>query len=259
MYLGTSDIACAPGQFLDCLSTKLLRSSFRVLSYCKTNRILSRHEKKAREKSERQHRPGNSCGRIPALKMAQDNERGYHPHLAIRSGDELPPPEPAQAKPDTLTTTCHCGRISVEMPSPPLRVNECKCSACHRYGAIWAYFPRADVNVFVNNPTAAPGPEGTIKSKVSASPTQGEEEGSGLRGYVREDPDGDGSIGFYFCEHCGCMTHWALTEKGLEYKREEAAKKGLEVPVPRIGVNCRMLPPRLLEGVEWRKGKDGDF
>lgn len=178
--------------------------------------------------------------------MAQD-----HPHLA--SGDELPPPEPAN--PSKLTTTCHCGRISVEMPSPPLMVNECRCSACYRYGAMWAYFPRDDVNVFVNIPGPAPGADGTVGARVAASPVHGEEERSGLRSYIREDRDGDGVIGFYFCGHCGCMTHWALTEKGLALDRGEAAKKGLGT----IGVNCRMLPPRLLEGVERRMGKKGDF
>ncbi|KUI69975.1 Acireductone dioxygenase [Cytospora mali] len=109
----------------------------------------------------------------------------------------------------------------------------------------------------VNIPGSSPSPEDTIKSQVSWTPTQGDEPCSGLKSYVRDD--GNGHIGFYFCEHCGCMTHWALTEKGLAFIRERAAKQGLEAPAPSVGINCRMLSPRLIEGVERRAGKDGDF
>ncbi|KUI55676.1 hypothetical protein VP1G_03002 [Cytospora mali] len=184
--------------------------------------------------------------------MAQNNSQD-HPHLTSRN--EVPPTEPVN--PDRLTPTCHCGRISVDMPFPQASINACRCSICYRYGTIWAYFARKDVSITVNSPASSPTPEDTIKSQVSWSPSQGEEPRSGLKSYVRDD--GNGHIGFYFCEHCGCMTHWALTDKGLAFEREKAVKQGLEAPAPRIGINCRMLSPRLIEGVERRAGKDGDF
>lgn len=181
--------------------------------------------------------------------MAQDNQQDHHPHPETATGGELLPPGPA--KPNSLTTSCHCGRINVEMPSPPLKVNECRCSVCYRYGAIWAYFPRAGVNVYVNITWEGPEREDTprSRSRLLVSSPQEEAQSSGLRGYVREDRDGDGSIGFYFCDHCGCMTHWALTKKGIACEQD----------VAEIGVNCRMLPPRLLEGVKWESGAEGDF
>lgn len=183
--------------------------------------------------------------------MAPNNESG-HPDLTC--DDQLPPPEPVN--PNKLTTTCHCGRISVEMPSPPTIVNECQCSICYRYGAMWAYYSQEDVNVFVNIPAPASGPEGGRKPQEPVDPGREGEGLSGLRGYVRGDFS-KGTIGFFTCAHCGCMTHWAATEKGKEYMRENPRKDDLKAPW--IGVNCRMLPPRLLEGVERRRGKAGDF
>ncbi|KAG6361300.1 hypothetical protein INS49_009525 [Diaporthe citri] len=64
------------------------------------------------------------------------------------SEDQLPPPEPAH--PSSLTAKCHCGRINVEIPSLPTKINECRCSICYRYGAQWAYYHFEDVNVVVN-------------------------------------------------------------------------------------------------------------
>lgn len=184
--------------------------------------------------------------------MAQNSERDLS-HLA--PDGELSPPVPVN--PDKLTATCHCGRISVEMPSHPTKVNECQCTICYRYGALWSYFPQDDVNIYVNIPTPASPSEGINKPQESTDSSQGADNHSGLRSYVRSD--GDGPIGFFFCEHCGCMTHWAMTEKGLANLREEAEKKGSDARKPQTGVNCRMLPPSLLEGVERRLSMVGHF
>ncbi|KAK7747435.1 hypothetical protein SLS53_001690 [Cytospora paraplurivora] len=181
--------------------------------------------------------------------MALNSERDLS-HLA--PGDELPPPEPVN--PDKLTATCHCGRISVEMRTHPSKINECQCTICYRYGALWSYFPQDDVNISVNIPTPASPSGGISKSGRSTDSSQRAVNRSGLKSYVRSDSASDGRIAFFFCEHCGCMTHWALTEKGLANLREKAEKKGSDAGKPETGVNCRMLPPRLLEGVEKRMG-----
>lgn len=86
--------------------------------------------------------------------------------------------------------SCHCRRVTVEIPSAPDQLTECRCSLCYRYGALWAYYRPADVEVLAGDGTGA-GAHAEQKS------------------YVRSDcPPADGDLGFYFCDHCGCMTHW---------------------------------------------------
>lgn len=115
--------------------------------------------------------------------------------------------------------SCHCGRVTVEVPSAPDRLNECRCSICYRYGALWAYYKRGDVEVLVGDGT---GSGAHAEQKF----------------YVRTDcPPADGDIGFYFCDHCGCMTHWwgvGETEK----------RAGADV---KMGVNFRMFPEKLAD------------
>ncbi len=98
------------------------------------------------------------------------------------------------------------------MPSRPTTLNDCQCTVCYKYGALWAYFPRNTVTVI------APG------------------EGSeGLQTYVRDDAKG--SISFNRCAHCGCMTHWW----GLDTRSAEDY---------RMGVNFRMMLKADIEGIE---------
>lgn len=132
--------------------------------------------------------------------------------MASSSPDKLPETTtPSTNKP---IASCHCGRVKLELPAPPTNVNECRCSICYRYGALWSYYPRKDVLVTAEEP--------------------------GTHSYVRDDKDGDGSIGFYFCVHCGCLTHW-WGQPDLDKRRGEGAK---------MGVNSRMLPESMLDGVE---------
>lgn len=127
-------------------------------------------------------------------------------------GDELPAASPPN--PDKMVASCHCGRVKIELPSPPTKVNECHCSLCYRYGALWAYYPRDDVLVTAEEP--------------------------GLRSYVRQDEGAKGTIGFYHCGHCGCMTHWWVQPEHIKPDPDWAE----------MGVNTRMLPESVLEGVE---------
>ncbi|KXX80779.1 hypothetical protein MMYC01_203949 [Madurella mycetomatis] len=113
-----------------------------------------------------------------------------------------------------LTLTCHCGRISVRIPSKPTDLNECRCTVCYKYGALWAYYPRGDVVV-------------TASDKAAAVP------------YVRTDTGAgaQGSIEFMRCSVCGCVTHWLGL--GEQYTR----------PTSNMGVNARMLPEGEIEGM----------
>ena len=115
-----------------------------------------------------------------------------------------------------LTATCHCGRVAVTVPTAPVRLNECRCSICYRYGALWAYYLRREVAI-----TTADG----------AGPP---------RGYVRSDAVAEGDLGFFGCAVCGCVTHW-------EGVADTPKRRG---PEARMGLNCRMLPEGAVEGVE---------
>lgn len=161
----------------------------------------------------------------------------------LSADDQLPAPEPANS--DSLTAKCHCGRVNVEIPSLPTKLNECRCSICYRYGAEWAYYHPDEVNIIVNAQGSRKAPGGV---PTQAKPAESAGEGDkGLKYYVREDSDG--YLGFYFCGNCGCLTHWAATEQGLVYLDSLGKPK-------KLGVNSRMLPLTLLEGVE---KKTGDF
>lgn len=78
----------------------------------------------------------------------------------------------------SLTGSCHCGAVRVEVPGPPASVTDCNCSICRRYGTLWAYYPAAQVT-------------------VHASP-------EALARYAW----GPRSLWFVRCATCGCVTHW---------------------------------------------------
>src|SRR5918998_6216330 len=47
-----------------------------------------------------------------------------------------------------LEASCHCGAVRLEIDStPPAEVNDCRCSICRRYGALWAYYAPERVRV----------------------------------------------------------------------------------------------------------------
>ncbi|MEP7155671.1 MAG: GFA family protein [Betaproteobacteria bacterium] len=77
-----------------------------------------------------------------------------------------------------LTATCHCGAVRIDVPNPPLKVSDCNCSICRRYGTRWAYYQSAQVTVH-----AEPG---------------------ATRGYSW----GRKVLRFVACGTCGCVTHW---------------------------------------------------
>jgi hypothetical protein len=45
-----------------------------------------------------------------------------------------------------LRANCHCGAISLSVPSEPEYLIDCNCSICRRYGALWALYERVTVH-----------------------------------------------------------------------------------------------------------------
>jgi hypothetical protein len=82
-----------------------------------------------------------------------------------------------------IESSCHCGAVKLEIQTAPEEVNNCNCSICRRYGALWAYYSPAQVRIIP-----------TIGATVC---------------YLW----GDKSIEFHRCQTCGCVTHWAAVEK----------------------------------------------
>ena len=106
-----------------------------------------------------------------------------------------------------FTATCHCENIRIQIPELPASVTSCNCSICRRYGALWAYFTRDRV-------------------RLGAEPDT-------LSSYRW----GDGTIDFWHCSSCGCMTHYTSVGKD---------------PGSRFAVNARMLPLEILQNLSVR-------
>jgi hypothetical protein len=79
---------------------------------------------------------------------------------------------------------CLCGSVSWSFDRTPESATACNCTACRRYGTLWAYDFEGE-GVRVSGPTKA---------------------------YVRGR-----HLGFHFCPDCGCVAYWralGLDENG---------------------------------------------
>jgi hypothetical protein len=85
----------------------------------------------------------------------------------------------------TLTGSCHCGAVKIEVPSAPEWLGRCNCSFCRRIGAMMAYYPD-DRAVRIEGETVP---------------------------YIW----GDRMISLHHCPTCGCFTDWRST--GESYGR----------------------------------------
>ncbi|ERS95190.1 hypothetical protein HMPREF1624_08401 [Sporothrix schenckii ATCC 58251] len=133
----------------------------------------------------------------------------------------------------TIAATCHCGRVRIVAPGPPDYRNECSCSVCYKYGALWAYYKTASITIEV---------EGHPSVSAAAPAAQSAEPLPGLATYVRADDGGTrASLAFVRCAHCGCMTHWTCIAGEASDDHET------------IGVNSRLMEERALVGVERRQ------
>jgi len=88
--------------------------------------------------------------------------------------------------PNMIQGSCHCGSVQWQLQGIPESATACNCSACRRYGVLWAYDYEGE-GIQVSGPTKA---------------------------YVRGD-----SLGFHFCPECGCVAYWRSLEPNQEGRR----------------------------------------
>lgn len=93
--------------------------------------------------------------------------------------------------------TCACGALSWRFEGVPEGATACNCTACRRYGALWAYDHEGE-GIHVSGPTTA---------------------------YVRGD-----SLGFHFCPTCGCMAYWRGLQPNAQGQRRIAVNLRLADP-----------------------------
>lgn len=85
---------------------------------------------------------------------------------------------PAPVAPDLLKGSCHCGAVTIALPSAPVKATNCNCSLCRRIAGLWAYFPWGSVRI------------------------------GGHPEHTREYVWGDRTLRTVRCAHCGVATHW---------------------------------------------------
>ena len=100
--------------------------------------------------------------------------------------------------------SCLCGAVHWQLASTPERATACNCTACRRYGVLWAYDHEGE-GVHVSGATKA---------------------------YVR----GDAMLGFHFCPECGCLAYWRSLEPDEAGRRRMAVNLRLAEPEPVAGV-----------------------
>lgn len=95
--------------------------------------------------------------------------------------------------------TCLCGAVHWRMDVMPTSATACNCTACRRYGVLWAYDYDGE-GIHVAGPTKA---------------------------YVRGD-----ALGFHFCTECGCVAYWRSLETNAAGRRRIAVNLRLAEPGP---------------------------
>ena len=74
-----------------------------------------------------------------------------------------------------IDATCHCGAVTISVPTAPTELTSCNCSICRRLGGLWAYYNPAQV-------------------RITGDTVQ----------YIW----GDKMLALHHCQACGCTTHW---------------------------------------------------
>ena len=84
-----------------------------------------------------------------------------------------------------IEASCHCGAVRFAVETAPDEVNDCNCSICRRYGALWAYYHPQQVRFVTEN-----GPTDIYMW-------------------------GDRKLEFHRCRTCGCISHWSAVDRAL--------------------------------------------
>ena len=100
-----------------------------------------------------------------------------------------------------LEGSCHCGAVRWTFEGMPDSITACNCTACRRYGVLWAYD-------YLNEGITVSGPT-TIYTRGQA-------------------------LEFHFCPTCGCVAYWLLQEGRVEAdgRRRIAVNVRLTEPDP---------------------------
>ena len=88
--------------------------------------------------------------------------------------------------------SCHCGAVQWRFEGTPESATACNCTACRRYGALWAYeFEGTGIDV--------------------SGPTQTYTRGKW--------------VVFHFCPACGCVAYW----RGLQTSKDGRRPMGVNL------------------------------
>jgi hypothetical protein len=98
-----------------------------------------------------------------------------------------------------LQGSCLCKSVQWQFDGMPESATACNCTACRRYGALWAY--------------GHEGEDITVTGTTQA--------------YVRGD-----SLGFHFCPGCGCVAYWRGLQPDAKGLRRIAVNLRLAEPAP---------------------------
>lgn len=99
--------------------------------------------------------------------------------------------------------SCHCGSAHWKLHELPASATACNCTACRRYGVLWAYGYEGE-NIEVSGETTA---------------------------YIRGD-----SLSFNFCPKCGGVSHWRSLTANEEGRRRIAVNLRMSELEPIAGL-----------------------
>lgn len=97
-----------------------------------------------------------------------------------------------------LEGACLCGAVRWSFDGIPESATACNCTACRRYGALWAYD-------FENEGIRVSGPTGVFAR-------------------------GSRNLGFHFCPQCGCVAYWRGLKSDENGRRRIAVNLRLAEP-----------------------------
>lgn len=105
--------------------------------------------------------------------------------------------ENEQIRPNVIQGSCLCGEVRWQFEGQPDGATACNCTACRRYGVLWAY----------------------------------DYEGEAIRVAGKTQPYIRGkALEFHFCPVCGCVAFWRAQQKGKDGRRRIAVNLRLAEP-----------------------------
>jgi hypothetical protein len=119
-----------------------------------------------------------------------------------------------------LEGICLCGQARWRLATMPASATACSCTACRRYGTLWAY--------------GHDGEDITVEGETTP--------------YVRGE-----SLSFDFCPRCGCVMHWRGLATDAQGRRRMAVNLRMTEPGP-----IAALPVDHFDGLEKWEDLPGD-